>query len=268
MESITLGHVVRSFAIGDFRLTLTAHAPGLRLSGPDHELANVNFVLAGGYSESFGRSEVQLVRGDAVLKPSGATHSDRYGTAVTRCLALEIGRGFRAADGLRYPRMIPSSAAAQIGTALCEEFRLGPRASPLVIEGLLLQAFGHAERHGRDETAPMPPRWVRAARERLTERWRDRESLSDIAADLGVSPAHLSRTFARYYGCTISGYVRSLRLEVARSLLRDSREPLSRIAADAGFADQSHFSRVFRRAVGVTPRAYRRAQRDPKTATG
>jgi AraC family transcriptional regulator len=267
MQSITLGTVVRCVAVGDFRLTLTAHAPDLHLPAHDHELANVNFVLAGGYIERVGRADLPLNRGDAVLKPPGAAHSNRYGTSVTRCLAVEIGRDCLTRERLRQPRVIPAAAASPIGDALCAEFRLGAEASPLVVEGLLLQALGHAERESRRETSPRLPQWLVAARGRLTERWRHKESLVDIAADLDVTPAHLSRTFARYYGLTITAYFRRLRVEAARRLLIESRETLARIALDAGFADQSHFSREFRRAVGQTPREYRRAQRDPKRST-
>jgi AraC-like DNA-binding protein len=67
-----------------------------------------------------------------------------------------------------------------------------------------------------------------------------------------VAPA-----FRREYGVTVTEYARSLRLEWARTQIVLDAAPLARIAYEAGFADQSHFTRAFRRHTGVTPGRYR-----------
>jgi AraC-like DNA-binding protein len=56
---------------------------------------------------------------------------------------------------------------------------------------------------------------------------------------------------------TIGEFVQRLRIEAAGEMLRRSETPLSELALQLGFADQSHFSRVFRRWTGMTPRAWR-----------
>ncbi len=77
---------------------------------------------------------------------------------------------------------------------------------------------------------------------------------------LGVSRYQLFRAFKRAYGLTPEDFRRQLRVERARALLARS-ETLAAIAADAGFADQSHMTREFYRLLGLTPGAYRRAVR-------
>jgi AraC family transcriptional regulator len=85
-------------------------------------------------------------------------------------------------------------------------------------------------------------------------------SLADLAATAGVHPVHLARAFREHQGITVAAYTRRLRFE--RSLrelaeLGTSQRSLAEIAQAAGFADQSHFSRTFKKLTGLTPKAYR-----------
>ncbi len=86
-------------------------------------------------------------------------------------------------------------------------------------------------------------------------------SLTELAAAVGRHPTHVARAFRREHGVTVAEYSRSLRLEWARAQLAVDDMPLSRIAIDAGFADQSHFTRAFRRHHGITPGRYRELAR-------
>ena len=89
-------------------------------------------------------------------------------------------------------------------------------------------------------------------------RWSTRISpkplpLADVARRVGVHPVHLARTFRRVHQITFAGYVRHVRIEFARRELAASDAPLGDIAVAAGFCDQSHFSRLFKRYTGLTP---------------
>jgi len=80
-----------------------------------------------------------------------------------------------------------------------------------------------------------------------------------------VHPVHLARTFRRVHQITFAGYVRHVRIEFARRELAALESPLGDIAVAAGFCDQSHFSRLFKRYTGLTPAEYRLACRRAKT---
>jgi AraC family transcriptional regulator len=82
------------------------------------------------------------------------------------------------------------------------------------------------------------------------------KTLADLIA---VSIGQFFRSFKASVGIPPLQYVASRRLELVCSLLRTSREPLSQIAVTAGFCDQSHLCRVFRRVLGTTPAAWRKA---------
>jgi AraC-like DNA-binding protein len=83
--------------------------------------------------------------------------------------------------------------------------------------------------------------------------------LEAVAAAVDVSPFHFHRQFKRSTGSTPHQYIVQLRMERAKALLCESELPLVEVAARVGFADQSHFSSIFRRMTSMTPRRYRNA---------
>jgi AraC family transcriptional regulator len=78
-----------------------------------------------------------------------------------------------------------------------------------------------------------------------------------MAAAERPHPVHLARTFRRFLGAAPVEYLDRLRLERCTLALARSAVPVARVAAEAGYADQSHFCRRFRRAYGMAPSAYR-----------
>ena len=84
----------------------------------------------------------------------------------------------------------------------------------------------------------------------------------DLAAAAGCSRYAAYRAFRQAYGLAPSDYQRQLRVQTARRLLSAGGAP-AQVAADAGFADQAHLTRWFRRYYGVTPGAYRVAAGGP-----
>jgi AraC-like DNA-binding protein len=83
------------------------------------------------------------------------------------------------------------------------------------------------------------------------------EALAELA---GLSVHHFSRAFKQSVGVPPHGYILQRRIERAQDLLRNTRLPLSEIALSAGFSDQSHLARHFRRMTGQSPSAMRWAQ--------
>jgi AraC family transcriptional regulator len=96
------------------------------------------------------------------------------------------------------------------------------------------------------------------SREEAAEPPGEEVRLDELARLAGVHPAHLNRVFRRQHGCAVGEYVRRLRIDLAARELAGSQRPIADIAAAMGFADQSHFSRVFARVMGMTPGRYRK----------
>src|SRR5262245_61190182 len=83
-------------------------------------------------------------------------------------------------------------------------------------------------------------------------------TLAAVARQVGYSPYHFARLFRRATGESLHQRVLRARIARARQLLAETELPLAQVAAESGFAHQSHLSHVFRQELGRTPRAYRR----------
>ena len=106
--------------------------------------------------------------------------------------------------------------------------------------------------------------------------WKVRRVLAYIEANLGeplrnkdlavvaeLSEYHFNVAFRDSVGQTPHEYLIRRRIERAQGLMLSTAAPLSEIAAECGLADQAHFTRLFRRAVGETPAAWRKARSNP-----
>ena len=82
-----------------------------------------------------------------------------------------------------------------------------------------------------------------------------RLTIEMLAREVGLSAAHFARAFKETLGRAPHQYLLAQRLERARRLLESTALTLSDIAQRTGFADQAHFTRLFKRAFGTTPGA-------------
>ena len=102
------------------------------------------------------------------------------------------------------------------------------------------------------------PHWVKTVQALIHDRWDETLSLHELSRVAGVNPITISKHFGQYFGCTYGEYVRKLKTEKALALVRTTRQPLTEIAHVCGFADQSHFIRLFKQYTGFLPTHVRR----------
>jgi AraC family transcriptional regulator len=227
-----------------------------------HESTHFMFVLEGDYVGVADGGERTHPRRSVIYVPAGTTHSNHPATANTRILAVSI-----APEQVRYAADHAPLPQAEIGFRHGEIVRLATRlerecadwspGSPLIAAGLCLEMLGAVA--ARDTFAEgRPPRWLAQAKALIRDHCAGRLTVQGIASTVGVHPIHLSRVFRRFLGCTAGEYLRSCRIERALALLRSPGRSLADIALECGFADQSHFSRTFRRHVGRSPSSFRR----------
>jgi len=125
------------------------------------------------------------------------------------------------------------------------------------LDALLEGLAGHLQWRPRPLGDPRHPWLAQRAREMLHELAHQDLGLDDLATALGVDRFRLSRAFKAAYGLPPHAYLVQLRLTRARRALALGETPAA-VAANLGFADQSHLGRWFRRAYGLTPADYRR----------
>jgi AraC family transcriptional regulator len=120
----------------------------------------------------------------------------------------------------------------------------------------LIQAGRHLD--ARRFSLGMLPAWqIRRVEDMVREQADAGCSMQDIARACGISPSHLMRGYKKTTGHTIGKLIETVRIERAKSLLRDSRASIGEIAVLLGFSSQPHFSSAFHRAEGMTPRQFR-----------
>ena len=91
----------------------------------------------------------------------------------------------------------------------------------------------------------------------------EKMSAKALAELIGVSVGQLFRAFKVSAGVSPFQYIIRRRVELACTLMKTGQEPLAQIAVACGLCDQSHFCRVFRRVIGISPAAWRRSVRSP-----
>ena len=162
---------------------------------------------------------------------------------------------------------IPVRAGGRLCRAyqdVATQFLMRRRTSGLRLKAALLNWFAVLldEAHGRESYADATlPRSVERALEYMHRQIARQDlSLREVAGAAGLSLHHFGRVFASAMRQTPMAYLRQVRIEHAKNLLRDTRLRVSEVAHESGFADPLHFSRVFRRYTGTSPRTFREAR--------
>jgi AraC-like DNA-binding protein len=164
----------------------------------------------------------------------------------------------RAARWVVFRDLALRGALEHAHAALASEPLGGPRVEEAVlgaVEALRPHLRPGPPSRGRDRAEHTP---VRRARAHLRERWDQPVALAELSAVAGLSRFELVRRFREQTGATPHAFHTNLRVEEARRRLAAGISPAT-VAAGCGFADQAHLSRVFKRAVGVSPGRYARA---------
>jgi AraC family transcriptional regulator len=273
----THGERIRRFDAGRFTLFESIYQPTTALPPHYHSVAALMFATRGSFVEKTRRQTFECTAFDAIVRPAGEAHTNRYGGERTSCVIVNIapdmlptlGTAARLFDA---PAALPRAYAAPLVHRVANELASSDEVSALVVEGLVLELIGCSARLQPGDGLKPPatlPRWVREARDYIHAHWPDRPTLGDVARAGGVHPASLVRGFRAHLRCSPGEYIRRLRLEHAHAMLVETKRTIAEIAIEAGFYDQSHFTSAFRRRFGMTPAQLRRHQGgDPPKTRG
>ena len=235
-----------------------------------HDWSLLCLVLKGSYTENRGAKLYTRQPSTVFFLPAGEPHVSDFSSTKVGIFRIEINPERLAqlnqqTDILKSPLDFKGGANFLLATKIYREFNLMDEASPIAIEGLVLELLAQAVRsvgirRGRQRAIPI---WLRETKDFLRGNFYENHSLDTIAAQVGVQPCHLATEFRRRYGLTIGEYVRRLRVEFACHKLSGSNAPLVEIALGSGFCSQSHFTRTFKCMTGFTPAQYRLVSRRP-----
>ena len=266
------GTTERRLQVPGLLLAETRYPAGLVIPPHEHTNPFLGVLLEGCFTQSCERKSWTGRPLTLTIFPAGVPHANRWHDSGGRVLHVEFGRAWinRLADRAKvlnkpahYDRGLPRWLSHRIAA----EFRRNDNVSALAIEGLVLELLAECSRSAPEDPVTHPPRWLHRVCELLQQRFNESLSLEEIAGAVGISADHLARSFRRCQGCTVGEHVRRLRVEFACRKLVEETDPLAIVALDAGFADQSHFAKTFKRYMGVTPAAFRALNGRRKTRT-
>lgn len=265
-ESVSGGRIIKSHEVAGLRLVDGIYSVKTKVPIHSHEQAIFCVALTGVCTEVFAGKVRQYEASTVEFLPANQCHSIDFPFADTRTFSIDISTYWldRAREfSLRLDNSVHCHGGLLNGLMMkiYGEFRHLDDASALAIQGLALEMLAAVSRES-NMRARQPQRWLAGAVEFLRESFTEHLTITQVATVAGVHPVYLAREFRRFNGCTIGEYIRRLRVERACRQLSSSNESLATIAAGAGFSDQSHFSRTFKRLVRMTPAQYR-ANFDP-----
>ena len=223
-----------------------------------HEQAFFSLLLEGSYREYFGGSELRYYPFTLCFHPPATEHADEIAVIGTRFLLIQLSNeysqrmleGEPALRNARSPQLCNARGSWLATTLLCHSCDI-ESAVPEMLSTLLPDWPRTADR-GR-------PRWLPRALDLLLSEYTGRITVIDLAQRLDLHPVYLARQFRRWSGHSVCEFVNRLRVCRALEQLRRSEVPLAEIALRAGFADQSQFTKTFRRYHGTTPGSVHRA---------
>lgn len=242
--------------------TILRHVAPRKLPSHSHQLPFVALLLDGLYGERYRGRDQQFCPFTAHFRPAGVPHQDEIGPKGVRFFEIEIRPTWarhlqecsatldRAHDDCHGGQLFWLSMKL-----LGEVYRSGA-GEELAVESLLSELVAAA---GGDLARPCRerPRWLARVLDLLAAQYSEPISLAELSREADVHPVHLSRVFRHLMGKGVGDYLRHVRVRAACERMLKPQESLAEISVGLGFADQSHFTRSFRRVTGMTPTDFR-----------
>ena len=227
---------------------------------PRHTHSDAHFVLVlrGTYITEAGNAPGLCGPGTLIFNPAGTSHRDRFRTDLGRFFTISMGPELTAQFANDRATTIPAPDLVLAANRAHGELLRETALSELVLEDLGLELLARLSRTNvpRDR---QPPHWLLRVRDSIHDRCTDKVTIRELAAEAGVHPIHLARTFRQYFDWSPGEYLRRCRIEKVRLLLATTDTPLADLSLQAGFNDQSQLTNAFRRLMGVPPGLYRRS---------
>jgi len=227
-----------------------------------HDNAYFTFILQGNVIEGNKKEVYNCSAGSLLFHNWQAPHYNIKPKGYTRGFHIEVNQQWFQEAAIQSDSLQGSFAVNDPDTkflfySLFKESKVNDALTPLATEALLLQALTGMQSL-QIKSQNRKPLWVDKLHCILADDVACKFTLTGLSALLQIHPAHLSRDFAKHFGCNLGQYIRKLRIEKAFTLLPDENLSLTKIALACGFADQSHFLRCFKSIKHIKPGVYRK----------
>lgn len=230
-----------------------------------HERPNIYFLLSGRLDDITDVTREVLGSGDLLFLPAGVPHWTvlrRAATAVVIDLPQELVRQFCGLYGGRTGNIRISALELQdLPRRLVSELARADRAAPFIIDGIVRQILAQGCRVVGSCSRVARPQWLDHAIAYIESNTDHAVSSRELSENLHVSQRRIRDAFRQHVGRKVIDVSREARVRLATKLLQRDAS-ISDIAAQLGFYDQSHLTRIFRRVAMTTPNTLRLQQKN------
>ncbi|NOT07782.1 MAG: helix-turn-helix transcriptional regulator [Gemmatimonadales bacterium] len=236
-------------------------SPRRRYAAPAEPIDRVAVVLRGQVTGDEGPLAGPGPTGTLFVAPAGVPLSLVAGSAKASLIIVTfdesaLQRMPEARVAFAEPRRYGGRSSVELAWRLRAELQQDDAMAPLAVRvlatGILVGLSRYALRRPTGIVAELEH-----ARALLAARLRRPPPVAELAKAAGWSREHFARSFRRAFGCTVAEFQHRCRIKQAREWLVETQIPLAQLAERLGFADQSHFTRVFRRATTLSPGRFR-----------
>ncbi len=242
------------FSSAEFIVREISYAASEQQAAHAHDVPSITLVTAGDLEETTAEGVRDGGIGSVVVKPSGVVHANCYGRRGTRTLQVVFhGSDRRGAPILSAYRWHDGGPLMKTMFALLRTIR-GPQPdTDADVTAILQKILQNGAGDVGEKCECSPPLWLIDAASHLQQKYSKPVSLRRLAQQIGVHRVYLARLFRRHFGCSMTEYLRRVRVRAACCLIQRGTDSLAAIATETGFSDQSHLTRVFRMEVGLPP---------------
>ena len=263
-EAPTSGRIVGARRVKQLSVFDVVHPGPFRMAEHSHARACINLVVGGTYRERVRHvRRTEFAPGCLLFKPPQCPHSNQIDGGAVRSLIIELSRsdydlalGFD--DVYMNPWTLLHPNTSRIAQRLYVEMYTTQPDDDWVVEGLIWELVA-ASADAKSRRSWERPAWFRDVIAFMHDQHPLSPSIRELASVAGVCPTHLARAFRNSMNCSPGEYMRALKVAEAVDRLEDGRATNAQIAAECGFADESHMIRVMRIALQTTPAKLRRA---------
>lgn len=223
-----------------------------------HENPHICFLLQGGDIERRDNLLYERKTRDVYFYYAGEKHASISRKSLSKNTNIEFGAAFLRKYEIseaQIEKAVKNNLDAKfLILKIQQEMLLGDGCSQINIQMLLLNLIDCSNQQSNESA----PKWVRVLDELLNDKWNEPISLEELSIATEKHPITISKHFKKYFFCTLGEYLRKLKIDKSIPLIKNSGMSLTEIALHCGFADQSHFTRNFKRTTGFLPKEFRR----------
>ncbi|TRX62024.1 helix-turn-helix transcriptional regulator [Fulvivirga sp. M361] len=251
-----MGQTQKMRTLSGFTLSRTDHSQNMNVPKHEHEHPYISLLLHGLYHEKSIVSEHDIETGSTLFRPKGFEHKNRIGSCNSFCFNIEIEKELpdkkhysKLSDYIQFEKH--NLEILKIHYGFRNDFS-DELLTIMVEENLHLLFQQQYAQNTLSRTV-----WVNKIKKEVRLNPEKKYSIDEVSDSLCLHPNYFVRKFKSKTGCTFGEFLLRQRISRGIDLMLHSSKPLTEIAVESGFYDQSHFIRHFKHFFGTTPSRYR-----------